>query len=136
MEMTERFKQCLDKAHYNVTRPRLALFAKLAASSEPLAIKQLVGELPHINYTTIYRNVALFEELEIVKRVWFGFKSKLELADAFRPHHHHVVCERCNAVKVLASPTIERTMRTVTRAAGYAPTRHHVEAFGLCGQCS
>ncbi|GIL25373.1 Fur family transcriptional regulator [Actinocatenispora comari] len=50
-------------------------------------------------------------------------------------HHHHLVCDNCGkAVEIDAPP--EKWIHGVAERHGYTITRHVLEVFGLCPECS
>ncbi len=122
----------LKKAGHSVTQSRRVIFGLLENADVPMGISEIVSESPTTDRATVYRTIELFEELGIVKRVWFGFKSKVELSDEYDSHHHHLVCEKCGKIQKIDSGMLEKTVSKLTRKFNYTPTKHHVEIFGLC----
>ncbi len=87
---------------HSLTRARLAVFRALQ-DKEPLAMAEVARACAgKADRASVYRAVALFEELGIVKRLQIGWKYKLELSDAFHHHHHHLTCLKCGRVDTLA----------------------------------
>ncbi|MFN3693013.1 MAG: Fur family transcriptional regulator [Candidatus Paceibacteria bacterium] len=57
--------------------------------------------LPHINLTTIYRNLDLFVAEGDVKKITLGGEALYE----YQPHpHHHAVCDECHSVIHFTAP--------------------------------
>lgn len=119
----------------SVTKSRQVLFTLLKNSDKPMSIGEIIKQSSSQDRSTIYRNIELYEKLDIVKRVWFGFKSKIELSEEFEDHHHHIVCEHCGLVKDIGHSQLELMIKTISSKAGYSPTSHHVEILGLCENC-
>jgi len=95
--------------------------------------KKAMGKLDR---ASVYRNVALFEQLGIVHRIYIGWKYKLELSDDFLAHHHHLSCLRCGKVIDIHDDTgVEEFIETVTKKIGFTPRRHQLEVDGVCGDC-
>jgi Fur family transcriptional regulator, ferric uptake regulator len=125
----------LKQAGYSLTDPRREVFATLQAHG-PLTMLQLYTQLNRINRTTVYRVVALFEELNIVQRVAKGWKYSLELTDQFVPHHHHFTCTSCHKSISFDEPkSFDVMLETVANHNGFLPTGHTLEIEGLCSDC-
>jgi Fur family ferric uptake transcriptional regulator len=130
----QEFEEKLKANHMSMTVPRRAVFSLLDHADIPMSITEIAYELKTVDRSTIYRTVDLFEKLEIVKRVWFGLKSKVELSDQFQGHHHHLVCEKCGRITRLDHRELEKVINRLARKGGYKHTSHHVEVFGVCDQ--
>ena len=119
------------------TAARRAVFEVLLDSDEPLSpseIFKLAGCKP--NLASVYRVLSTFVEIALVKIVPRGFKPLYELGDAFEPHHHHVVCEKCGKIVAVSDEKIERIVRKVTIESGMEPTTHVIELYGICAKCA
>lgn len=121
--------------HVSLTKPRKQIYEVLARS-EPLTMQELIAFLPQYDKTTVYRTVALFENLGIVQRLQIGWKYKLELSNEYQDHHHHVTCVNCGQMTALPEDDeIEARLLGLSRAQGYEPTEHQIEVQGLCPAC-
>jgi Fur family ferric uptake transcriptional regulator len=125
----------LKKASFSLTQPRREVFEALQAHG-PLTMLQLYTQLNRINRTTVYRVIALFEELNIVQRVARGWKYSLELTDEFIPHHHHFTCTKCHKTTSFDEPkSFDALLESVASHNGFLPTGHTLEIEGLCSSC-
>lgn len=85
---------------------------------------------------SIYRTVALFEELGIVVRVQQGWKYKIELSDIFSPHHHHISCTNCGRILSFNEPEgLEDLLNEIAVTGGFTHQFHSLEISGLCPEC-
>ena len=89
-ETYKKFETMLDDEGYNSTEPRRLIFKAIEKSQIPLSYSEIQAKVALTNRATIYRTLQLFEQLTIVKKVWFGRFARYELGDAFRHHHHHL----------------------------------------------
>jgi len=97
----------------------------------------LLARLPQIDRASVYRNIALFEQLGIVQRLQAGWKYKLELAGSFHEHHHHATCLNCGrAIDLPEDALLETRLHTLAKQYHFQVRRHQIELQGLCGQCS
>lgn len=125
----------LKRGHYSLTKPRRAVFATLQGQ-EPQTMHELVARCRDIDRASIYRTVALFEQLGIVHRLQMGWKYKLELTDAFSHHHHHLSCTQCGNITALPEdPALERRLQALAAQYNFTAQDHQLEIRGLCSHC-
>ncbi len=122
---------------YHVTKTRQAVF-QLLISPEPQSMgeltKKAVGKLDR---ASVYRNIALFEKLGIVHRIYIGWKYKLELSDDFLAHHHHLSCLKCGKViDIHDDALVEKFITDVAAQFQFVPRRHQLEIDGVCAVCA
>lgn len=130
-----QFKLILRRHGNFVTMPRLKLFDILQSNSA-VSINQLIELVDSHDQATVYRNILLFEELHIIKRLSLGTNSKIEISDIFRHHHHHLTCLSCGKVIVLKeNPTIEKEIKRITAKLDFKPADHQLEIGGKCASC-
>lgn len=119
----------------SLTQPRRLIYQRLSRS-EPLTMHELIAALPAVDRASIYRTVALFEQLGIVQRLQIGWKYKLELSNEYQEHHHHLTCVHCGRTQPLPEDSqIELRLAALARAQGFEPQDHQLEVRGLCEQC-
>ena len=134
--MNEQLASTLKQAGYSVTKPRQAVFSALQ-SGKPRGMRELTLDLSSvIDRASIYRTVELFEKLGVVVRVQSGWKYKIELSDAFLPHHHHLTCTGCGKIISFDEPNgLEDVLQTIALEHGFAAKDHSLEISGLCSDC-
>ena len=92
------FRQILTSNGCRLTEARRAVF-DILNNSEPLYISEIIARAKgRVDRVSVYRNIALFEELGIANRINIGWKYKIELSDHFIGHHHHMSCLNCGVV--------------------------------------
>jgi len=133
-------KYLLGAEGYFWTRARSAVLTVLTIHPNPLRAEEIHRALrdPRINLSSVYRALRLFHALRIVRRVELGEgAARYELADAYRAHHHHLVCDACGRIEdVTACPVDEAGLkRQIRRRSGFALRSHVLELFGLCRSC-
>lgn len=134
--MDNKLSEILKQNGYSLTKPRLALFSALQ-SGRPRTMRDLILDLASVmDRASIYRTVAIFEELGIVVRLQQGWKYKIELSDKFSPHHHHIVCTKCNKVVNFDEPDeLATSLNVLAQQAGFTHDNHSLEIYGLCQDC-
>lgn len=99
-------------------------------------MKELYAGLSNTNRSSIYRNIDLFLKLNIVNKIQIGWKYKIELSDAFRQHHHHIICNRCGKVKEFKeNPAITQVIKDISIDNEFVPLSHEFSILGLCNSC-
>lgn len=129
-------EQALKQHRVSFTKPRKQIYEVLS-HSEPVTMQELIASLPTMDKTTIYRTIALFENIGIVQRLQIGWKYKLELSNEYQDHHHHITCLHCGVTVALPEDTvIEDRLLALAQQQGFTPKDHQLEVRGLCPRCS
>lgn len=136
-DKTSVFKATLEHNDYSLTKSRLILF-NLLNNAEPQTIAQIQSKAKGaIDRVTIYRNIELFEKIGIVRRIYVGWKYKLELSDKFIDHHHHLTCLNCGkTIDIKDEQHIDSFIGEISREFNFTPSRHQFEIEGLCNECT
>jgi Fe2+ or Zn2+ uptake regulation protein len=121
---------------YSMTKARQTVF-DLLNTPEPQSMAELTKKaVGRLDRASVYRNIALFEELGIVHRIYIGWKYKLELSDSFLAHHHHLSCLKCGkVVDIHDDALVDEFIKKVTEQFGFIPKRHQLEVDGVCAAC-
>ena len=123
------------------TAHRRRLVTALSESRQPLTIPQLVEAASTVPQSSVYRNLAIFDEAGIVHRMPGSDDfARYELAEELMGHHHHLVCSSCGAVEDVVLPAgveqeLERELKRVARQRGYTLSSHRLDLVGDCGRC-
>lgn len=134
----------LRAAGLRITQPRLAILAALNECGKPTSIEQLHAEVgtDNCDLVTVYRCMAAFEEINLVRRAFFHNGTALYEINLGQPTRYHVVCKATDRVDELDEETsdeLRRVMEAVQeklRARGYGDVGHIVEFFGVAPQAS
>ncbi len=125
---------------YFWTQARAAVLTVLTTHPRPLRAEEIHRALQnrHINLSSVYRSLRLFEALSIVRRVTLGKGApRYELTDGYRDHHHHLVCDTCGRIEDVTTCPVEagRLTQQIQRRTGFAVRSHVLDLFGLCRSC-
>lgn len=137
-QVTER----LVGANQVYTRGRRAIVEALAGAGSPVTLPELLERAPSLTQSSAYRNLALMEEADVVRRLVGGADyARYELAEDITGHHHHVICTHCGTVRDFTlDKRIERTLDSAfdraARSAGFLPVRHDIDVYGVCQDCA
>lgn len=81
------------------------------------------------------------ETLELMSR--FGFAQKTRFDDGMiryehrhlGQHHDHMICTKCGKIIEFQHDQIELLQTEVAAAYGFHMLQHHLEIYGICGDC-
>jgi Fur family transcriptional regulator, ferric uptake regulator len=132
----------LKSAGLRITQPRLAILDALSKRSHPAAIEQIHEDVGagQCDLVTVYRCMAAFEEIGLVRRAFFHNGTALYEINLGQPVRYHVVCRNSDAVEELDAETSDELRRAIVvveeklRSRGYADVRHIVEFLGVSPQ--
>jgi Fur family transcriptional regulator, ferric uptake regulator len=136
LELPDQLTGTLKQHGYSLTHARQAVFRALQ-EREPQTMRELVQACqPGINRASVYRTVALYEQLGVMQRLQIGWKYKLELTDSFTNHHHHLTCSQCGQVTPLPEDhQLEERLTELAQARSFLPQAHQIEIRGVCSDC-
>ncbi len=78
------------------TKHRSEILAVLESKPCALTAQEIHTSLPHINLTTIYRNLETFVAAGLIKKLHLG---EAEASYEIQEHpHHHALCDECGEV--------------------------------------
>jgi Fur family ferric uptake transcriptional regulator len=82
----------------------------------------------------VFRTLDLLVELGVLNRLHTDERCSAYVVCAGQ-HHHHLVCERCGAVREITDARVERAVRAMAIDAGFRAREHHLEIVGICQAC-
>ena len=133
--LTVQYQAKVKQAGLRNTHAKKKIFEVLRKSKSPLSVQDLVQLIKGAHFVSVYRSIDALQKAGVVKLVPQGFKNLFELSDDFKPHHHHLSCSRCGYTKEVANKNLEDLMDQLSKQAGFRPTEHHFELFGICQSC-
>ncbi|GAB5559352.1 MAG: hypothetical protein SynsKO_09990 [Synoicihabitans sp.] len=127
----------LKSAGLRVTQPRIAILETLIKRSLPASIEQIHAELSDTvcDLVTVYRCLAAFEELGLVRRCFFHNGTSLYQITLDDSPSYHVVDKTSNSVSELdpeLAQELSEAMQKIERkliAHGYTDVSHLIEFF-------
>jgi len=126
----------LRSAGLRITQPRIAILEALIKRNNPASIEQIHNDVTgdSCDLVTVYRCLAVFEGLGLVRRCYFHNGASLYEINLNNSQHFHIVCRSCGKVEridVSLTDGVERMLRE----RGYQQVTHMVEFFGVCPDC-
>lgn len=99
-------------------------------------MSELVKRCANIDRASVYRSIALFEEIGIAHRLYAGWKYRIELSERFDHHHHHATCTECGTSVILEEdPAFEAAIQQLANHYRFSVASHQVELVGICAVC-
>jgi len=125
---------------YKLTVPRKVILEVLIDNKdfllEPVEIFEKVLKInKNINFSTIYRNLEIFLNIGILRRISLedgknGYQIILD-----EGHTHCLICKKCGRVEPLQTCPFEKLDMTIFETKGFLPESHKFEVYGLCKNC-
>lgn len=131
----------LRAAGQRVTAQRVLLLRLLDESQEHLDAEGLYErarrEMPDINLSTVYRNLAVLKEAGLVEQRYFAREHGREYFEpSTSAEHYHFTCLSCGRVVEFETPLIAR-VRAELQAQHGVRVRHACICFeGICADCA
>lgn len=130
----------LRSAGLRITQPRIAILNALIRREQPASIEQIHNDLKGNTFcdlVTVYRCLAAFEELGLVRRCFFHNGTSLWQINLAGETTYHVVCKVNNSMEQLDPQTSTelnaaiKRVEDVLKARGYTDIGHMVEFFAV-----
>lgn len=133
----KRALEYLKEQGVRMTPQRHAILGYLyQTDSHPTAddiYKALENNFPNMSVATVYNNLKVFKESNLVQELTFGdSSSRFEIN---KETHYHVFCSKCGSIKDLEYPCVNDIEGLAQDRTGYKVTCHRVEVIGICPKC-
>lgn len=127
----------LREAGLRITQPRIAILGVLISRGQPMSIEQIHSELRNrsCDLVTVYRCLAAFEEIGLVRRSFFHNGTSLYQLSDRKETVYHVVSKDGSHIRPLDVETSNRLAAVIKeveeqlKAEGYTDVSHLLEFF-------
>jgi Fur family ferric uptake transcriptional regulator len=120
-----------------MTPQRRAIVAEIMRTHghiSPTALSRKVqGEMPGVNPSTIYRTLALLEDIGVLAHA--HMEGGAEYHRAEEAGHVHLTCSSCGSEDDLSLQEAEALVQLIERHHGFGPDLTHFAISGLCADC-
>lgn len=137
----DRIRQLFQEYHHEkgmrMTQQRSMILEYLLKANHHVGMDEIYQALRGrgIGRVTVFRALKMLEECKLVDRVTsLDGKPRFEVKYE-RPHHDHLICVECGAIREVQWPQIERIQEKKCRELGFQTIFHRHEIFGRCPQC-
>ena len=122
-----------------VTKARKAILAVLEQGTLPITAAEVHARLikarAEADLVTVYRNLAMLQELGLVSAVGFHEgQMRYEVCHG-RAHHHHIQCRGCGKIIDLMLCPLKKLTKRIEERTRFSVDGHALEFFGWCPQC-
>src|SRR5699024_82490 len=125
----------LQNKGYKMTHRRNEIISYFSESDGYRTAKNLYEHMedkfPGISYDTVYRNLHLFHDLNILESTSLNAEKHFRL-NCSDHHHHHFICSTCGKTKKLNICPMDDIGNMLK---GYTIDDHKFEVYGLCPDC-
>jgi Fur family ferric uptake transcriptional regulator len=139
---SDRIRQLFQEHHQQkgmrMTQQRRMILDYLLKANHHVGMEEIYQALRGrgVGKVTVFRALKMLEESALVDRVTSSdgkprFEVKYE-----RPHHDHLICIDCGAIREVQWPQIEKIQEKKCRDMGFTPVFHRHEIFGRCPRCT
>jgi Fur family transcriptional regulator, ferric uptake regulator len=137
----DRIRQLFQEYHQEkgmrMTQQRSMILEFLLKANHHVGMDEIYQALRSkgIGRVTVFRALKMLEECKLIDRVSsLDGKPRFEVKYE-RPHHDHLICVECGAIREVQWPQIEKIQEKKCKDLGFQPIFHRHEIFGRCPQC-
>ena len=112
------------------SKKREAILELLKNSKQALSASAIHEQLPEINLVTIYRNLELFTDQKLIKKLHFE-SGEAQYEFQYEPHHH-AVCTECERVIHFTAP--DEKIKKLLGVKDFQVDELEVTVRGICKQ--
>lgn len=125
---------------FRVTQARQAVWRALLEADGHLTAEEVSrrvhGTDPGINLASVYRSLALFAQLDLVRESRMAGEEASRWELAHPDEHFHLVCDRCGRVDHHVGTLVETIKEHLSRGHGFQPTAVELLVTGRCDHCA
>ena len=142
MSVINEFNKVLKEKGYKFTSQRQHVFEVIVENDGQHLNSQEIYELvrkkyPEIGVATVYRTLALLEEMKIIYGVDFedGFRRYEIAKDEEEHRHHHLICLECSSIKEVEEDLLGTIEDQILIKDKFRVINHKVKFYGYCHKC-
>jgi len=122
---------------YRVTRPRRSVWEALQRAGDHITADEIAALVGHeVDPASVYRTLALFEELGLARVSRFQDSDAGRWETAHPDEHFHMVCRRCGAVDHHVGTLVASIRDHLAGDHGFKVDEIDLTVTGLCRRCA
>lgn len=126
----------LKKCGYKKTDKREEMIRIFEREKRYLSAKEMLQYMqftfPGLSLDTVYRNLSLFEQLDIVETTDLNGERIYRLNCSKGDHHHHLICLSCGKSRLIDICPLDALSEHPSE---FMITDHKFELYGYCKEC-
>ncbi len=135
--MVQQYMQQLKEKGYKQTNKREEILRIFVKERRYLSAKEVLafmkGVFPELSLDTVYRNLTLFEKLDILETTELNGERIYRLQCTEDEHHHHLICLSCGKSRMIELCPLDVMAE---KPKEFTITDHKFELYGYCVECS
>ncbi len=141
MTAVTQFREFIAKSNLRMTREREIVIRAIFDEKDHFTVSKIARTLDengrNIARSTVYRMLPHLLNAGLIRKAPGGDCSEEQIYEPVvgRPHHDHLICDRCGEVIEFEDETIELLQEQVAKRYGYKLKKHHLELVGVCPAC-
>lgn len=136
----DQLKDALVDAGHRLTGPRLAVWEVVSDSHAHLTADEIADAVrvvdPSVNLSSVYRSLALFEELGLVRESRLGPHEATHWEAAHPDEQFHMKCTSCGRVQHHSGSLVGEIEAHLSHHHGFHADRVELLVSGLCDRCA
>ncbi len=137
---TSELRSALVEAGHRLTGPRIAVWDVVARSDSHLTAEEIAeavrGADPTVNLSSIYRSLALFTDLGLVRESNLGSNEATHWELAHPDEQFHLKCTSCGAVEHHTGDLVSQIEDHLSDQHRFSADRVELLVTGTCEECS
>tara|TARA_B100000700_G_scaffold331758_1_gene468081 strand:- start:13599 stop:14063 length:465 start_codon:yes stop_codon:yes gene_type:complete len=128
----------LNRSGYRTTATRRKIVEAIFYFDNGFTVEDLIKNLPDLGRATIFRNVKILKDLEIICQVFLGDGQsvyQLDFESNLNSHHHHLICSKCKCIQEFNNKELEVLLSLVSEEMSFEIDTHRLELYGYCSNC-
>lgn len=136
----EQLQKALSDSGHRLTGPRLTVWEVITESTSHLTADEIAATVraadPTVNLSSVYRSLALFSELGLVRESNLGAGEAIHWELAHPDEQFHLKCTSCGRVEHHTGDLVARIDDHLSREHGFKSERVELLVLGLCEECA
>jgi Fur family ferric uptake transcriptional regulator len=120
---------------HTVGRTRTAILEAVRAKQRAFTAEELVESLDGVHEATVYRTLALLEEIGVVRHIHLSHGPAIYERTAVSGEHRHLVCETCGRHIAVPRRVFDAARRALERDYDFVLDGSHFAIVGRCRKC-
>lgn len=142
MANLDYFYEIIKENDYKLTKQRKAILEIFLENEDKHMTAEevhryIVVNNPEIGLATVYRNVQLLSELNILNELILddGFTRYELILNKENSRHHHLICNNCGKIIEVQEDLMESIEKILDKNYDFLVSDHQAKFFGFCKKC-